>query len=66
MGPRGLAEGAYLFKVDMDYLKPFQYGTIDSDVVFEKGQLLDQWTLYFKNATTNEFAIVKVRYSERL
>lgn len=64
-GARGLAEGAYLFKVDMDYLYPFQYSTLDSDVQFEHGVEIDQWTIKYKNESSGEQAVVKVRYSER-
>ena len=61
-GPKGLAEGAYLFKVDLDNLRAFQYSTLDTDVAYEHGQYSEQWTLRYQNETTNQAASVKVRF----
>lgn len=59
----GLAEGAYLFKVDLQHLYPFQFGALDQDVSYEKGQFLEQWTINYVNTTNNQTALVKVRFS---
>jgi hypothetical protein len=40
-GPKGLAEGAYLFKVDLDHLSSIQYSSLDLDVPYEHGVFLD-------------------------
>lgn len=64
-GADGLAEGAYLFKVDLKHLRAYQYSTLDTAVVYEHGQFIDQWTIKFVNETTQETALVKVRASER-
>jgi len=38
---KDLAEGAYLFKVDLNHLSSIQYSALDPDVVYEHGQFLD-------------------------
>jgi hypothetical protein len=45
-------DGAYVFKPDPKYPFPFPYSNLDPDVNFEQGQLIDQWTLKYFNATT--------------
>jgi hypothetical protein len=61
-----VADGAYIFKPDLDHLYPFQYSALESDVQFEHGKFIDQWTFKFSNASTKEYALVKVRYSQLL
>ena len=34
-------------------------------MIYEHGNFLDQWTIKFRNETSKESALVKVRYSER-
>jgi hypothetical protein len=62
-GPKGLAEGAYLFKVDLDHLQALQYSSLSENVEYESGLFLDQWTLNYFNESTQEAAVVKVRFS---
>jgi len=50
---------------------PHQYGKLDNDVLFQKGSLVDQWTITYDDsmggppvAGRYEQAIVKVRFSD--
>lgn len=50
---------------------PHQYGKLDQDVLYQKGNLLEQWTITFDDSNGGppvpgryEQAIVKVRFSE--
>lgn len=43
-------------------LKPFDYGKIDPDVTLERGNFVDQWTIKVKEATRQQYAIIKVRF----
>lgn len=64
-GDAGLAEGPYLFKPDLENQKPQQFSTLDTDVAFEQGRFVDQWTIRYTNATTKQDAMVRVRFSDR-
>jgi len=61
----GLSEGAYIFKPDVKHLAPVQYSSLDADVAFEHGSQIDQWTIRYNNITTQQAAVIKVRFSER-
>ena len=61
----GSAEGAYIFAVDLQNLRAIQYGKLDEDVTYEHGANIDQWTIKYADDKTKQFAIVKVRFSER-
>lgn len=67
----GNAEGAYIFRPQWNDPLPHQYGKLDQDVVYQKGNLLEQWTITYDNSNGGpqvpgryEQAIVKVRFSE--
>lgn len=57
-------EGAYLFKPNWRNPLPVQYSTLNQDVIYQKGNTIQQWTLSFQNQTTKELALIKVRYSK--
>ena len=40
------------------------YGKLSEDVVYEKGENIEQWTIMFDDVKTNEKAIIKVRFSQ--
>lgn len=48
----------------MPYALP--YSQLDTNVIYEEGRFLDQWTLKFNQTISKQQAIVKVRYSPRL
>lgn len=56
-------EGAYVFKPEWYDQLPHQFSSLVDDITYQSGQLLEQWSIYYKNCTTNEKAIVRVRYS---
>jgi len=43
-------EGAYIFKPKWDDPLPHQYGKLDENVDYQKGDLLEQWTITFDNS----------------
>lgn len=57
------SEGAYIFKPEWRSPKPQTYSKLSEDVVYEKGQNIEQWTIIFDDPKTNEKAIIKVRFS---
>ena len=40
------------------------YGKLKEDVIYEKGENIEQWTVVFDDEKTNEKAIIKVRFSQ--
>lgn len=58
------SEGAYIFKPEWRTPKPLNYGKLSEDVVYEKGENIEQWTIMFDDAQTKEKAIIKVRFSQ--
>lgn len=44
-------EGAYVFLPQAEDPLPKPYGLIDDEVLYQKGRLLEQWTLSFKAKT---------------
>lgn len=67
----GRAAGAYIFLPRWDDPLPHQYGKAEHDVLFQKGSLVDQWTITYDDSNGGppvagryEQAIVKVRFSE--
>lgn len=58
------SEGAYIFKPEWRSPKPQLYGKLSEDVVYEKGENIEQWTITYEDAKTNEKAIIKVRFSQ--
>jgi len=40
-----------MFLPDMKQLWAFNYGILESDVAYEHGQFIDQWTIKFNNQT---------------
>jgi hypothetical protein len=64
------SEGAYTLRTETNnndtfVLPPKSYSQLDTNVVFQDGLNIDQYTILFHNDTTNEQAIVKVRFSPR-
>jgi len=67
----GFQEGAYIFRPQWNDPLPHQYGKLDQDVLYQKGNLLEQWTITYDNSNGSapvagkyEQAILKVRFSE--
>ena len=58
------SEGAYVFKPEWRSPLPTKYGKLSEDVVYQKGALLEQWTISLNDPVSDERAIIKVRKSE--
>lgn len=65
------SEGAYIMMPKEDDTLPHQYSKLDQDVLFQKGKLVDQWTINYNNMDQGspipgvyEQAIIKVRFSD--
>lgn len=58
-------EGAYVFLPKEDDAMPKCFGQVDSDVTYQKGKLVEQWTIMLKNETAGgvENALIRVTYS---
>ena len=50
----GFQEGAYIFRPKWDDPLPHQYGQLDQDVLYQKGNLLEQWTITYDNSNGAE------------
>ena len=64
------SEGAYTLRSvaevgQLERSGPQLYSQLDSNVVYQDGFNLDQYTILFHNETTKEQAIVKVRFSPK-
>ena len=57
------AEGAYTFIPEWYDQAPKQFSNLNDDITYQSGQLVEQWSLFFKNCTTGEKAILRVRFS---
>jgi hypothetical protein len=57
-------EGAYIFKPDWKDPLPKQYGKLDKEIIYQTGNLLEQWSILFNDPETGEQAIIKARYSK--
>lgn len=57
------SEGPYIFKPEWRNPKPITYGKLSEEVAYEKGDNIEQWTVLFDDADSEERAIVKVRLS---
>lgn len=57
------SEGAYIFKPEWRSPKPQIYSKLSEDVIYEKGQNIEQWTIIFDDPKAGEKAIIKVRFS---
>ena len=63
-----MGEGAYVFNPEWEGPNgetqyAYQYSNLDSNVVFQQGINVDQYTILFNNETTKEQAVVKIRFS---
>lgn len=56
-------EGAYVFKPEWYDQMPHQYSSLVDDITYQSGQIVEQWSIFYKNCTTGEKAIVRARYS---
>ena len=62
-------EGAYTFRPEWEgpnnthYHYP--YSQLDTDVLYQQGANLDQYTLIFNNQSTQEQAVIRVRFSPK-
>ena len=57
------SEGAYTFIPEWFDQAPRQFSNLNDDITYQSGQLVEQWSLFFKNCTTGEKAILRVRFS---
>lgn len=48
------SEGAYIFKPEWRDPKPHLYGKLNEEVIYEKGQNIEQWTIIFDDPSTKE------------
>jgi len=56
-------EGAYLFIPEWRDPLPKKYSTLNKDVIYQQGTLVDQWTILYEDPS-GEKAILKVRLSQ--
>lgn len=59
-----MAEGAYVFMP-----KPqgsTQFSNIDEDIIYEKGSIVEQWTIKFTDNKSKQYAFMKIRNSPYL
>jgi len=56
-------DGPYIFKPEWRTPKAYTFSKLNQEVVYEKGQNIEQWTVLFDDAEKSEKAIVKVRFS---
>ena len=59
--PDGFAEGAYLLFPSKLHSDP--YSRISSDVAYEQGKIIEQWTIKYFDSEKQEYAMLKVRFS---
>jgi len=57
------SEGAYTFRPEWYDQLPHQYGTLSDDITYQSGQNIEQWSIFYKNCTSQENAIIKIRFS---
>jgi len=57
------SEGNYLFKPDWRKPLPVKYGNLVEDVIYQRGLLLEQWTIIYEDKESQEKGIIKVRLS---
>ena len=60
-GPEGFAEGAYIMAPVGWHSE--KYSKIDPDITYEQGKTVEQWTIKFADKSTQQYAVLKVRYS---
>jgi hypothetical protein len=46
------AEGSYCFMPQWNDSKPYQFSQLNPDIVYQKGNLLEQWTVQFMDNKT--------------
>jgi hypothetical protein len=51
---KSLADGPYVFKPEWRDPFPHEYSKLIEDVVYQKGNLVEQWTVAFNDPATNE------------
>jgi hypothetical protein len=59
------SEGPLLFMPDYKTPLPQQFSEVNQDVVYQKGNMLEQWTIIY-DKSNDEKAMVKVLFSEHL
>lgn len=57
------SEGHYLFLPDWNETQPQSYSQINDDIIYQKGNNIEQWTIFFTGNSTDEKAIIKIRYA---
>lgn len=57
-------DGSYVFLPEWRHPLPLGFGKLDTNVVYERGQFLDQWTIMYNNNETDEKALIKIRKSD--
>ena len=61
-----MSEGAYALRAEYEdgiNQYTYSYSELDKDVFYQGGKYMDQYTILFNNKTTNEEALIKVRFS---
>lgn len=58
------SEGNYLFKPEWRKPFPVKYGNLIEDVIYQRGLLLEQWTIIYDDKESQEKGIIKVRLSQ--
>lgn len=58
------SEGPYKFLPKWDDPLPHQFGQISSNVDYQIGNFMEQWTVNFEDPKTEEYGVARVRFSE--
>lgn len=44
---------------------PHNYGQLNTDITYQKGSLVEQWTITFEDVDKSEFGIFVIRFSPK-
>lgn len=58
-------DGAYQFLPEWNDSQPILFGQLNSDITFQRGDLIDQWTATFEDKVTDERGIILIRFAPR-
>jgi hypothetical protein len=57
------SEGAYTLRPEWYDQMPHSYSNLDEDITYQEGSMLQQWTILYHNKTTEERAIITIRFA---
>lgn len=60
------SEGRFILLPEFKTPLPQQFSEVNADVTYQKGNMIEQWTITCDNKTTEERALIKVLFSEHM